>query len=746
VQTRQQDQGVKAKFEGLSMGLADLRLIGMKPKLVRERSEAISCLAQGKPKSQQSCALRDDKSVSLMSWLFLCLLFASFSSAASNLSAALYLCSQLARGYGMALTESCSPNVDQIETYTFDAAGNRKTEVVKNLANVVLVNKTYTYNNREQLLSVVDAVNSTTTAYLYDANGNQTSVKVGVAPATIYIWGPRDLLASLSTGAAYEYDSAGHRTAININQTRTQFVWQGDELVAETNILGSSLSQYTRAGSMLLGEVRNGVAQHFDQDGFNSIMLATNADMTIAGRLSYRAYGAVRTTIGAIASPFRFNGYVSDGGDELSSPSRYYSLGTGRFTSMDPAEPTQMDPMSWNAYVGLNSNPMRYLDPTGRESTGKILENAELNADSALGAFGYRFLANFYKAGSLGFAAVHDPARDAYDEGRISEGQYHAATAAAFVLPVATIATAGLGSGAVAAATTFVGRSAVIGGLGAGFGGASDAYTQGALMATGVQAEYSIEQTVNATAQGAVFGVVTHGLAVGGANVVNKVLNATRGVQAAAAITIGTSTTPMVAAEGAGMSISRVVPSRESKINIEYSRTETVLPTAKYASVRVSADGVPLFEQAPDINLAPPPAVTNKFPGDPLSREGAIYAEPKIVDGNIKVPGKGGIEDVDFVITQDGRLVLGKKHATLAANEDVSAAGQLVLRGDGKVKVIDNLSGHYRPTVAEARRFPALFKSLGINLNKTRLNAFEFTVNKNNLVTNKKLTVNEEIK
>jgi RHS repeat-associated protein len=90
----------------------------------------------------------------------------------------------------------------------------------------------------------------------------------------------------------------------------------------------------------------------------------------VPGRLSYRAYGAVRAATGFMANPFRFNGYVSDGSDELSSPSRYYSLGTGRFTSMDPATPLHMDPMTWNAYVGLNSNPMVITDPTGRYGEG----------------------------------------------------------------------------------------------------------------------------------------------------------------------------------------------------------------------------------------------------------------------------------------------------------------------------------------------------------------------------------------
>ena len=58
--------------------------------------------------------------------------------------------------------------------------------------------------------------------------------------------------------------------------------------------------------------------------------------------------------------------YPGSRSDELSSPSRYYSVSTGRFTSMDPASPTQMNPLSWNAYVGLNANPMANVDPTGR--------------------------------------------------------------------------------------------------------------------------------------------------------------------------------------------------------------------------------------------------------------------------------------------------------------------------------------------------------------------------------------------
>jgi RHS repeat-associated protein len=137
-------------------------------------------------------------------------------------------------------------------------------------------------------------------------------------------------------------------------------------MMGETNTIGNSLSQVTRVGSLLLGEVRGGVAQHFDQDAFNSVIVTSLADGTIPGRLSYRAFGAVRTQTGLINSPFRFNGYIDDGNGELSSPARYYASALGRFTGMDPAAMDPMNPMTLNPYLGLNGNPMAMIDPDGR--------------------------------------------------------------------------------------------------------------------------------------------------------------------------------------------------------------------------------------------------------------------------------------------------------------------------------------------------------------------------------------------
>jgi len=108
--------------------------------------------------------------------------------------------------------------------------------------------------------------------------------------------------------------------------------------------------------------------------------------------------------------------------------------------------------------------------------------------------------------------------------------------------------------------------------------------------------------------------------------------------------------------------------------------------------------------------------ITNKFPDEALPPNG------KVVDyyiENGKIKGINGLNEVDFVITKDGQLIIGNKHHYLGQGQDVMAPGQLKINGQGQIKRIDNLSGHYRPTVQEAMSYEDLFKNLGLDTDKT---------------------------
>ena len=140
--------------------------------------------------------------------------------------------------------------------------------------------------------------------------------------------------------------------------------------------------------------------------------------------------------------------------------------------------------------------------------------------------------------------------------------------------------------------------------------------------------------------------------------------------------------------------------------------------------------------------------ITNKFPNEALDPEGKIFGEIKVVNGKITLPEyKASVpRQVDFVVTTDGRMILGKKHTTLANGESVLSAGQLKIDGSGRIRRIDNLSGHYRPTVEESSIVPRLLKDMGLDLEGARLQLYEFTTNGQNLIINERRVVDEVLK
>ena len=114
-----------------------------------------------------------------------------------------------------------------------------------------------------------------------------------------------------------------------------------------------------------------------------------------------------------------------------------------------------------------------------------------------------------------------------------------------------------------------------------------------------------------------------------------------------------------------------------------------------------------------------------------------------IEDGRIK--GLNGRQYVDFVVTKNGELRLGDKHAFLAGQDDVLAAGCLKVDGKGRIRSITNESGHYRPTVEESMQFEKVFSELEMDLSKAWINYYDFWINEENRVYAKILKVSRSI-
>jgi len=82
---------------------------------------------------------------------------------------------------------------------------------------------------------------------------------------------------------------------------------------------------------------------------------------------------------------------------------------------------------------------------------------------------------------------------------------------------------------------------------------------------------------------------------------------------------------------------------------------------------------------------------------------------------------------MDYVVMQNGEILLGSKHTFLSQGEDVLAAGTVKfnVNGNGTLSDISNASGHYLPTPGEGMNFLRLFKSKGVDTQNTFLSIYE---------------------
>ena len=104
-----------------------------------------------------------------------------------------------------------------------------------------------------------------------------------------------------------------------------------------------------------------------------------------------------------------------------------------------------------------------------------------------------------------------------------------------------------------------------------------------------------------------------------------------------------------------------------------------------------------------------------------------------ISEGRIKLNNRAVTNGTfDFIITSDGQLKIGTGHYSLAGNDPrvtLKAAGQINIY-KGKITDISNSSGHYQPTVEQAREFGNALKEVGVDVSGAKMNIYSESGNK----------------
>ena len=113
----------------------------------------------------------------------------------------------------------------------------------------------------------------------------------------------------------------------------------------------------------------NAATTYYFTDPQGTVLATTDAAGNVITNVNYRPYG--QQASGDPASGPAYTGHVADDDSGLIyMQARYYDSLSGRFLSVDPEPAAPGDTWLSNRYTYANDNPVRYVDPDGRQAFG----------------------------------------------------------------------------------------------------------------------------------------------------------------------------------------------------------------------------------------------------------------------------------------------------------------------------------------------------------------------------------------
>mgnify|MGYP004711899433 CR=1 FL=1 len=280
----------------------------------------------------------------------------------------------------LSMEERTENNMSVSTDYQYDKAGNRiqMNEYVQktNAHNVT----DYTYDANNRMTSTTTTANGDvtgTTRYYYDNNGNtiaeqrknytsgneqsdmSLSGRIGTSTAKIYKYDAFNRLVRFNEGATeatYTYGADNLRNSKTVNNIRTDFVWNGQNLASETKNDITTTYTYDPTGIVMSNDGTDTV--RFIKDPHGNVV-ATSKNDKIVDSYDYTAFG-VQLNSAETSNQFRYCGeYYDEELDSVYLRNRYYQPASGRFINEDPIK----DGLNWYSYCG--GNPVMMVDPSG---------------------------------------------------------------------------------------------------------------------------------------------------------------------------------------------------------------------------------------------------------------------------------------------------------------------------------------------------------------------------------------------
>lgn len=260
---------------------------------------------------------------------------------------------------------SATEGTNWSQGYGFDQYGNRW------VSSGNVLDSTLTPQHSTDFVAATNRLS----ASLYDIPGNQTQDAAGRS----FAYDSENHQTSFNNGdAIYRYDCDGRRVAKAVGSETTVFVY---------NVSGKLIAEYTS------GTPSSGGTSYLTSDHLGSTRVVTDGGGGAKSRHDYLPFGEeIPSTLGrgnvanyGISDGVRQKFTQKERDNESGLDyflARYYSSGQGRFTSADPlmASARTVNPQTWNRFVYVINNPLRYVDPSGmdeKDAWGQLSEEEQ---------------------------------------------------------------------------------------------------------------------------------------------------------------------------------------------------------------------------------------------------------------------------------------------------------------------------------------------------------------------------------
>jgi RHS repeat-associated protein len=237
----------------------------------------------------------------------------------------------------------------EVFTYTYDPAGNRKTQTT--LAGTTV----YTYDAANRLTQVDGQ------SYTWDNNGNLLS-----DGSRTFTYDTENRLTSVVSGgitSTFKYNGDGDRYAQTVNGITTDYVLDPVGLAQVLMETTGGQSKHYLPG-LAQYDATNGW-QYVTSDRVGSVRLLVKPNGEVALSQSFDPFGNVLERTGAGQSSFGYTGEQTDPTGLVFLRARYYDPRIGRFLTADSVVPDPLSSMGWNRYAYVGNNPVNLSDPSG---------------------------------------------------------------------------------------------------------------------------------------------------------------------------------------------------------------------------------------------------------------------------------------------------------------------------------------------------------------------------------------------